>query len=593
MELFKYPVMAIWFAAAFAAMVFLRVKAEKAASAIAERVLGKKTLQRLSLQKGWARKKARNTLMLTALFFAAAAASGPQWGKELTQVTDLNGNLVVTVDTSLSMSAKDLKPSRLENAKLMLGALADKFPDYRVGVVAFAGRAYVQCPLTTDLDAIKYFISSLAPDMLPSKGTDLSDAIETSGRMLQNYTGQKVMVLITDGENHSKNLDQTIKDAAAMGLRIFTIGIGKPEGELIAETDAGGATLGYKKDPSGKTVVTKLDERTLLEIASRTGGAYLRYSDPDAAGEELRSAISRLSLSKTKGFGRSTYKNRYQWPLTLALLALLLELLLMENPEATGLLRLPIASQDRVPSKPWGRWTDRAAALSLRFSKWFNFLKKAAPVFLAAIAISQTLWASEAKTLAGKGNSAYNKKDYPNAHEYYSRALALEPENSKILFNSGDALYRLEDYSHAAEAFNAAAAAKAPALARKARYNEGNAYFMQGDYRKAADTYRVAVLSDQKDDNAKFNLQRALERLQENKKNQQQKDKQKQNPKNNDKKKEGQDKEKKRKDEAKEQADRLLEMMKEKEKSSANKEIQNTRFQNKSKRENEKTGEDW
>jgi len=581
MELFKYPVMAVWFAAAFAALVLLRYKAEKAKWAIAESVLGKKTLLAPSLQKGRARKRARDILFLAALFFAAAAASGPQWGMELTRVTDLNGDLVVTVDTSLSMAAKDIKPSRLENAKLMLGALADKFPDYRVGVVAFAGRAYVQCPLTTDLDAIKYFISSLAPGMLPSKGTDLSDAIETSVRMLQNYGGQKVMVLITDGEDHSKSLDQTIKDAAALGLRIFTIGIGKPEGELIAETDADGATLGYKKDSSGKTVVTKLNERTLLKIASRTGGAYLRYSDPDAAGDELRSAVSRLSLSKTKGFGRANFKNRYQWPLALALLALLLELVIMENPETPG----------------------HAMVLNLRFRQWLNFFKKAAPVFLAAGAISQALWASEAKTLAGKGNGAYDKKNYPKAYEYYGKALELEPKNSKIIFNSGDVFYRLEDYSNAGSAF-AAAAAAAPALAHKARYNEGNAYFMQGDYRKAADTYRLAVLSNQKDGNAKFNLQRALERLRENKKNRPQKDKQKQDQKKDDKKKEGQDKEKnsgggkdqekqRQKDEAKAQAERLLEMMKEKEKSSANKEIQNARFQNKPKRESDEAGEDW
>ncbi|MCX5785238.1 MAG: VWA domain-containing protein [Elusimicrobia bacterium] len=581
MELFKYPVLAVWLMAALAALVFLRFKAEKTKWILAENVLGKKTLQRLSLQKGWARKRTRDILLLTALFFAAVAASGPQWGMELAQITDLNGNLVIAVDTSLSMAAKDLKPSRLENAKLMLGALAEKFPDYRIGVVAFAGRAYVQCPLTTDLDAIKYFISLLSPGMLPSKGTDLSDAIETSGRMLEHYGSQKVMVLITDGEDHSKNLDQAIKDAAAAGLRVFTIGIGKPEGELIAETDAAGGTLGYKKDASGKTVVTKLDERTLLKIASQTGGAYLRYSDPDAAGEEMRSAVSRLSLTKTKGFGRANFKNRYQWPLALALLALLLELLFMENPEASV----------------------KAISISSRLRRWLGLaFRRVVPVFLTAVAMQQTLSASEAKSLAGKGTDAYDKKDYPKAYEYYGKALELEPKNSKIIFNSGDVFYRLEDYSHAGEAFNAASAAS-PAISHKARYNEGNAYFMQGDYKKAAASYRSAVLSDPKDKNAKFNLQRALERLQENNKNQQQKDKQKKDPKKDDKKKDGQDKDKnknegqdkekqRKKDEARAQADRLLEMMKEKEKSAANKQIQDARFENKPK-ERDEAGEDW
>jgi len=294
MELFKHPIMAVWFAAAFAALILLRRKAESAKCAIAESVLGKRTMQLLRLQKGWRLKRIRDTLMLAALFFAAAAASGPQWGVELAQVTDLNGNLVVTVDTSLSMAAKDISPSRLENAKLMLGALAEKFPDYRIGVVAFAGRAYIQCPLTTDLEAIKYFISSLSPGMLFSKGTDLSDAIETSARMLERYGGQKVMVLITDGEDHSKNLDQAIKDASEAGLRIFTIGIGKPDGELIAETDESGATLGYKKDASGKTVVTKLDERTLLKEKNCAPPFHgCRWLRPKAsAGPTTKTAIS-------------------------------------------------------------------------------------------------------------------------------------------------------------------------------------------------------------------------------------------------------------------------------------------------------------
>jgi len=223
-----------------------------------------------------------------------------------------------------------------------------------------------------------------------------------------------------------------------------------------------------------------------------------------------------------------------------------------------------------------------------------------APVLLTAFTLAQTLHASEAKKLAGKGTDAYNKKDYQKASGYYGKALELEPKSGKIIFNSGDVFYRLEDYSRAGEAFNSAAAA-GPSLHPKARYNEGNAYFMQGDYQKAAASYRAAILSDPKDANAKFNLQRALELLLENKKNPQQKDKQKQDQKKDDKKKDnqnknsgGQDKEKQRqKDEAKAQADRLLEMMKEKEKSAANKEIQNARFGNKLKREKDEAAEDW
>jgi len=270
----------------------------------------------------------------------------------------------------------------------------------------------------------------------------------------------------------------------------------------------------------------------------------------------------------------------------------LLELLIMENPEGAG------------------KGAGTAAALRLKFGRWLNFFRRTAPVLLAAALSSQTLHASEARSLASKGTRAYGKKDYPKAYEYYGRAVQLDPKNPKIIFNSGDVFYRLEDYSKAREAFEAAAEAggKTPGrqlpVTQKARYNEGNAYFMQGDYRNAVASYRQAVLLNPKDTNAKFNLQRALEQLQENKKNQQQKDKQDKNQDKKDKDKgeqqkdknsgAGKDQEKQRqKDEAKAQADRLLEMMKEKEKSAANKDMQSVRFQNSQKRKDAETGEDW
>jgi Ca-activated chloride channel family protein len=565
MELFRYPSLLAWSAAALAALVFFRFKAEESRLAAARLLLGP-ALERLTAGPAAARRRARGLLYLAALALAAAAAAGPQWGVELTPVTDLKGNIVIAVDTSLSMAARDIKPSRLENARLLLGAIAEKFADYRIGVVAFAGEGYVQCPLTTDQDAISYFASALTPGMLPGQGTDFSEAIGTTLAMLSRYSGQKVMVLITDGEDHSSILNTALDDAAAQNLKIFTIGIGTPDGELIPMNDSSGNTLEYKKDSNGKTVVSRLGETELMKIAKRTGAAYLRYSGPDSAAEEIRKAVGALELEKSKGKGGSNYKNRYQWPLALALLLLLIELSLMEKG----------------------------------FKLEFSWLRKAAaklPRGAAAVAaglfftMTATLTAADGRALARKGNTAYDKKDWPRAFEYYSRALEANPKDKRLEFNTGDAFYRMEDYAKAGEFFGQAAGS--PAVAAKAAYNGGNALYKAGDLPGAIAAYRKALSLAPKDENARFNLQKALEQKKKNsckepkdekkdkdkkdkdKKDQDKKDQQKkeekqpQDSKDQEKKDQEKKDQEKKKAEAKERSRQILEMMKEKEKAAA------------------------
>ncbi|OGS43873.1 MAG: hypothetical protein A3J79_13765, partial [Elusimicrobia bacterium RIFOXYB2_FULL_62_6] len=349
----------------------------------------------------------------------------------LAPVTELNGNIVIAVDTSLSMAARDLKPSRLENARLLLSAIAEQFADYRIGVAAFAGQAYIQCPLTTDKDAITYFATALSPGMLPEQGTDFAQAIRTSLGMLARYGGQKVMVLITDGESHSAELNAALDAAVEQNLKIFTIGIGTPDGELIPMTDSYGNTMEYKKDSAGKTVVSRLDENTLMKIAGRTGAAYLRYTGPDEAAQEIRKTIDSLDLEKIRGRGRANFKNRYQWPLALALLLLLIELTLMEKGWVFSL---------KIPRFPRGKFFPGAALL---------FLACALP-----------LAAAGPDALARQGNSAYAKEDWPKAFEYYSQAAQKAPAgDQRFNFNLGTALYKMEDYAKAGEIFEASAGA--------------------------------------------------------------------------------------------------------------------------------------
>jgi Ca-activated chloride channel family protein len=562
MELFRHPLVLAWAIAAFAALLVFRFKAEESRQLAGGELLGP-VFGLMNTGPAAARRRLRGVLYIAALGLAGLAAAGPQWGVELAPITDLKGNIIIAVDTSLSMAARDLKPSRLENARLLLGAIAEKFSDYRIGVVAFAGEAYTQCPLTTDQEAISYFASALQPGMLPSQGTDFSNAIGQASSMLARYGGQKVMILVTDGEDHSTMLDTALTEAVAQNLKIFTIGLGTPDGELVPVKDSTGNTMEYKKDRNGKTVVSRLDETALMKIASRTGAAYLRYSNPDSAAEEIRRSVSALDLEKSKGKGRNNFKNRYQWPLALALLLLLIELMLMEKG---------FKLEFRGFRKTAARLTGKAA------------IAAAIAIFSAGAAR-----AADAGPLARKGNSAYASKDWPKAFEYYSRAQSLAPADKRLNFNTGDAFYRMEEYAKAAEFFDQAAAS--PKIAGAASYNKGNALFKSGDLAGPIASYRRALTLNPKDADANFNLQKALEqkKKESSKSSKDDKDKKDQDKKDQDKKsgqdkkddksgggggqdKKEQDKQKeqeRKKAEAREKSRQILEMMKEKEKAAA------------------------
>jgi Ca-activated chloride channel family protein len=587
MELFKYPMQLIWLSAGFAALVFFNFKARASSSRAASALIAGRQLALLTGEKALARKRTRDLLYLAALAFLVAAAGGPQWGMDMAPVTEMNGSLVVAVDTSLSMGAKDLKPSRIENAKLMLNALADKFQDYRMGIIAFSGDAYIQCPLTTDSDAVKYFLSYLTPGILPAPGTDIASAITAAGNMLGRNAGPKVLVLITDGEDLEGGIDGALDSAAAANLKIFTVGIGKPEGELIPEAGQDGGLTGYKKDRSGKTVVTRLDESVLLKIAQRTGAEYIRYGgDPEATAGEIRATVGRLSQSKTKGFGRSVYRNRYSIPLLIAFLLLLIELMFMEKGFA-------------------------APAFLAELLK--RFRKVPTALFLAALALSSVLpgaaGAASPESLARQGNGAYGKKDFPKAYDYYSKALSKAPKNARILFNRGAAFYRMEDYAKAAE--DSEAAEKNTGVKGAAAYNAGNAYFKLSDFPKAIAKYREALIAVPGDRDAGYNLQKALiaQKKAQNqckKPDEKKQDKKKQDKKQDNKGGGGEDKdnkqkqeeakkkeEQKKKEAAQQQADKLLELMKEKEKASGSRELMNARFNNKPREKEKFSGKDW
>lgn len=321
MELFGKPIFFIYFllAAGLTAAVLALGKARK--NRIIRALFGAGAFQKLT--HALRLNHTVNTCFLFAgLFFLFAALARPQWGTEIVQAQGQFAQTVIAVDVSASMKARDLTPDRLANAKSMLSMLVSNLKEERIGIIAFTSQAFIQCPVTTDEEALKYFISSLRADMLPVPGTALAKPVELAARMLAKYPGQKALILLTDGEDHEKEqLKAAITAAQKNGLRVITIGIGTQDGELIPDkVDATGKVLEYKKDKSGKTVVSKLDENALIELARATSGAYIHYSTPAQVAAQVEKNLKDLDKSTVSAGGRARYKDRYQIPLALAIL---------------------------------------------------------------------------------------------------------------------------------------------------------------------------------------------------------------------------------------------------------------------------------
>lgn len=276
--------------------------------------------------------KIKNICFISAVIFIFIAMAAPQWGTEAAQISESASYMVIAVDVSASMKAQDLKPNRLENAKTMIKILTETLKGVRKGIVAFTSEAYVQCPVTADDNALKYFVNALRPDMLPAKGTSLGKAVETSVKLLSGYSGKKALVLLTDGEDHDpEEIDAAARTARENNVKIIAVGIGSKEGELIPEFTPGANVKDYKKDKDGNPVVTKLQEEPLITLAKETGGMYIQYKNFQTAASAIQNAVEDLDKEQRAPGSKNIYKNRYRIPLSFALLLLLASMLIPVN----------------------------------------------------------------------------------------------------------------------------------------------------------------------------------------------------------------------------------------------------------------------
>ena len=289
-------------------------------------------LARLSLAVSPLRQKTKIALLLCGLICCILALARPQMGTRVETVKQEGFEIIVALDVSNSMMAEDVQPNRLERAKHAIRTLMSKLQGDRIGLVVFAGAAFLQCPMTSDYSAVELFLSGVDNETVGVQGTEISQALQTAVRGFDDKPrSQKVVVLLTDGEDHEDDPVGTARELAKQGIRVYAIGVGTPFGELIPIRDAQGNVVGHRKNREGSIVMSRLDEVTLQQIAAETNGAYY----PSTLGEQEIDAIyHELTQSdKTEFESRhiTQYEEQYQYVLVFALLFFFLEVIISDR----------------------------------------------------------------------------------------------------------------------------------------------------------------------------------------------------------------------------------------------------------------------
>jgi Ca-activated chloride channel family protein len=430
--------------------------------------------------------------MLTALVFAALALAQPRYGFIEKETKQKGRDVIVAIDTSRSMMATDVSPTRLARAKLFTQDLVRLMQGDRVGLIAFAGSAFLQAPLTLDYSAVTNSLDELDTDLIPVGGTNLAAAINGALEAFGKAEGNtRALVVLTDGEELDADGIAAAKRAAQEGIRIFTVGIGSPEGSLIPiRLDDGQPD--FVRDKAGKPVTSKLDESRLREIAAATGGFFIPIG-PEAARDIFEKGIVPMELSENGVFNARQPIERYQWPLAVA----------------TILLALSLLPGDR-------RWR----------------LAKTSAVLLAFLPNAQ----------AQSGLEEFNSGDFSKAATVFEDKLQGQPGSRELQFNAGAAAYKSGDYEKSATHFTEALLSPNPKLREAAAYNLANTLVRKGEaaaepeakktnWKNAIEQYDEALQLNPDNNFAKENrelVKKLIEDLEKQQQQQEQKQDQKQ-----------------------------------------------------------------
>ena len=451
------------------------------------------------LTKDYSRKKfsTKFILILVAFSLCVFAVAGLVTPNGSQKINRKGTDLMIALDVSKSMLATDIKPSRLERAKQLISTIIDNSPDDKIGLVIFAGRAYLQMPLTVDHEAAKMYLSSASPDDVPTQGTVISDALKMCDAAFNpDEKTFKSVLLISDGEDHDNDAIKEAKDLAKQGIMVNTVGIGSPQGAPILDP----ATGQYKKDENGQTVISKLNEKELSEIAQAGDGSYQLYTNTDAVASSIKNHLANIGTeTSTSDSLYISFKQYFQYFLGAALILLLIEFFMSEKKRSK--------------------------------------IKNAVAVFFF-MSFSFSSFAQTGKDAIIKGNKAYKENNYNAAENAYQEALKNSDTNVTASYNLGNALYKKNNTEEAVKSYdNAIANAKDNSVKQKAFYNKGVALQAAKKLPQCITAYENALILNPNDEDARQNLQRALkeqkkQQQQQNKNQDKNKNKNKQQPKN-------------------------------------------------------------
>lgn len=291
-------------------------------------------LKRLSPNKSIFKSVLKLVVLCLAFASLTLALVNPKVGTSLETVKREGVDIVFAVDVSKSMLAEDIKPNRLEKSQQLVSKIIDKLGSDRVGIIAYAGKAFPQLPITTDYSAAKMFLQNLNTDMLSSQGTAINEAINLAKTYYDDdQQTNRVLVILSDGEDHSEAAVQVAEEASKEGIKIFTIGVGDVKGGPIP-LRRNGVLLNYKKDKQGETVITKLDEDTLKNIANQANGTYINGAITDKVVNQMTDILNKMDKTEFEAKQVANFESRFQWFLGLAILLLFIDIFLLERKTA-------------------------------------------------------------------------------------------------------------------------------------------------------------------------------------------------------------------------------------------------------------------
>ena len=496
-------------------------------------------------------------MLQAALALLIVMLARPQFGTKISNEQRVGIETIIAMDISNSMLAEDIVPSRLDRSKMMVENLVDHFTNDKIGLIVFAGDAFVQLPITSDYVSAKMFLSSIDPSMMATQGTDIARAIDMASHSFTQEEGiGKAIIVITDGEDHEGGALEAAEAAKKAGMRVYVLGVGSTQGSPIPIPGTGD----YMKDNTGNTVMSALNEDMCRQVAQAGGGAYIHVENNSAAQDQLDNELNKLSKKETTSTVYSEFDEQFQAVAILALLLLILEICVF----------------------------DRRSPLLKRLTL-FGSKKKVATMLLLLVAMTAS--AQTDRQYIREGNKQFRVGQYDKAEVSYRKAVEKNPKNPQAAYNLGNALMAQKKDSAAVQQFEQATRIETNPLRKAAAYhNMGVICQTHKMYGEAIEAYKNALRLNPNDNETRYNLVLCQRQKKKQDQNQQQNQNNKDNQKKDDQKKDDQkDQNKDKKDDKQQQQQQKPQMSKDNAEQLLNAAIQNEKMtQDKMKKQQQK-----